>query len=127
MPSPRAPRKSLRSKFIQTLLLVAGTIGIATAVVVSVMTARASSAHLRAVEQYIEDGIGSKGKVLTENHALALRGLTLDNAFGDMQQLVARAVKEDKDLVYGVYIGADRQTLALARRTVTSTDPPERD
>lgn len=125
--TPRMPRKSLRGKFIQTLLLVAGMIGIATAVVVSVMTARASSAHLKAVQQYIEDGIASKGKVLTSNHALALRGLTLDNAFVEMQELLGRAVKDDGDLVYGVYVSAEGDTLALTRRSVTSTDPPERD
>jgi two-component system chemotaxis sensor kinase CheA len=120
--------KSLRYKFIQTLLLVAGIIGLSTLGIVGVMSAQASAVHLRAVQQYIEEGIASKGKVLTENHALALRGLTLDNAFLDMQRLVERAIKDNDDLVFGVYVSSERETLALARRPLKATDTtPERD
>jgi hypothetical protein len=126
-PSSR-PRKSLLTKFVQTLLLVSGIIGISTLVIVGVMSAQASAQHLRSVQQYIEEGIASKGKVLTQNHALALRGLTLDNAFLDMQRLVERAIKDDSDLVYGVYVSAERETLALARRPLPPTETsPERD
>jgi two-component system chemotaxis sensor kinase CheA len=127
---PEKPRqtKSLRYKFIQTLLLVAGIIGLSTLGIVGVMSAQASAEHLRAVQKYIEEGIASKGKVLTENHALALRGLTLDNAFLDMQRLVERAIKDDDDLVFGVYVSAERETLALARRPLKASDTtPERD
>ncbi|HSU41215.1 MAG TPA: Hpt domain-containing protein, partial [Polyangiaceae bacterium] len=82
----------------------------------------------RSVQQYIEEGIASKGKVLTENHALALRGLTLDNAFLDMQRLVERAIKDNDDLVFGVYVSSERETLALARRPLHASDTtPERD
>ena len=120
--------KSLRYKFIRTLLLVAGIIGCSTLGIVGVMSAQASAEHLRSVQKYIEEGIASKGKVLTENHALALRGLTLDNAFLDMQRLVERAIKDDGDLVFGVYVSAERETLALARRPLHASDTtPERD
>jgi two-component system chemotaxis sensor kinase CheA len=127
---PASPRqtKSLRYKFVQTLLLVAGIIGLSTLGIVGVMSAQASAEHLRAVQKYIEEGIASKGKVLTENHALALRGLTLDNAFLDMQRLVERAIKDDDDLVFGVYVSSEQETLALARRPLRANDPaPERD
>ena len=120
--------KSLRNKFIQTLLLVAGIIGLSTLGIVGVMSAQASAEHLRSVQQYIEEGIASKGTVLTQNHALALRGLTLDNAFLDMQRLLERAIKDDRDLVYGVYVSSERETLALARRSSSQVDStPERD
>jgi two-component system chemotaxis sensor kinase CheA len=119
--------KSLRHKFIRTLLLVAGMIGLSTLVIVGVTSAQASAEHLRSVQQYIEEGIASKGKVLTENHAIALRGLTLDNAFLDMQRLVERAIKDDRDLVYGVYVSSERETLALARRSSPRVETPERD
>ncbi len=123
----RKPSKSLRNKFIQTLLLVATIIGVSTLGIVSVMSAQASAEHLRAVEKYIEEGITSKGRVLTQNHALALRGLTLDNAFLDTQRLVERAIQDDTDLVYGVYVSHEGDTLALARRPLpTETAVPER-
>jgi two-component system chemotaxis sensor kinase CheA len=120
--------KSLLTKFVQTLLLVSGIIGISTLVIVGVTSAQASAEHLRSVQQYIEEGIASKGKMLAQNHALALRGLTLDNAFLDVQRLVERAIKDDGDLVYGVYVSAERETLALARRPLPATETsPERD
>lgn len=103
---------SLRTKFLRTMLLVTGIIGLATLSIVVFVSTQASARHLAAVEKYLQEGIKSKGKVLTENHALALRSLTLDNAFLDMQELVERAVKEDGDLVYGLYVSAQGQTLA---------------
>ncbi|HTU59996.1 MAG TPA: HAMP domain-containing protein, partial [Polyangiales bacterium] len=121
--------QSLRGKFVRTVLLVAGFIGIATLGIVVFTSAQASSEHLARVQKYISEGITSKGRVLTENHARALRGLTLDNAFLDMQRLVERAVHEDTDLVYGLYVNSDKDTLALSRRgdAVGSDKTPEKD
>ncbi len=82
-------------------------IGLSTLVIVGVTTPRLRPSTCARCSSYIEEGIASKGKVLTENHALALRGLTLDNAFLDMQRLVERAIKDDSDLVYGVYVSSD--------------------
>ncbi|MFZ5896908.1 MAG: HAMP domain-containing protein [Myxococcota bacterium] len=107
--------KSLRTKFIRTMLIVSGIVGLSTLLIVIYTNTQASSQHLVAVQKYIEQGISSKGKVLTENHALALRGLTLDNAFLDMQRLVQRAVSEDSDVVYGLYVNSERQALAYTR------------
>jgi two-component system chemotaxis sensor kinase CheA len=103
------------------MLLVTGIIGISTLAIVVVLSAQASSQHLSAVRTYIEQGITSKGMVLTQNHALAMRGLTVDNAFLDMRRLVAQAVEEDPDLVYGLYVNNERETLAYSRRGVASS------
>lgn len=108
--------KSLRRKFVQTLLLVSILITIPTLVVVGTTSVRSSNAHLEATKKHIETGILSKGKVLTRNHALALRGLTLDNAFTDMQSLVNQAVEEDADLAYGIYVDSEGATLAFCEQ-----------
>jgi two-component system chemotaxis sensor kinase CheA len=124
----RRSKKSLHKKFVRTLLLVAGIIGLSTLVTVGVMSAQDSAEHLRAVQQYIEEGIASKGSVLARNHALALRGLSQDNAFLDMQRLLERAIKEDPELVYGVYVSAEHETLAMARRPLAEAEAtPARD
>jgi len=116
--------KSLRTKLIRTMLVVSGFVGMATLLMVVFTNTQASSQHVSSVQTFIEQGISSKGKVLTENHALALRGLTLDNAFLDMQRLVERAVTEDSDLVYGLYVNSERHALAYTRRgaATPSTD-----
>jgi len=98
------------------MLVISGLIGIATFSIVVMLNVRVSSRHLAEVQRYIEEGIVSKGKVLTENHALALRGMTLDNAFVDMQRLIEHTVQNDADLVYGIYIGTERVALAYSRR-----------
>lgn len=108
--------KSIRNKFLATMLLVTTVVGVATLALIVTLSAKSSSRQLQAVQGYIEEGIRSKGLVLTQNHALALRGLALDNAFLDMQQLVERAVREDSDLVYGIYVNSDRETLAFDQR-----------
>jgi two-component system, chemotaxis family, sensor kinase CheA len=121
--------KSLRAKFVRLLLSVSSLMALATTAIVVLMSVQASSEYFSAVQGHIQDGIISKGKVLTENHALALRSLALDNAFLDMQRLVERAVKGDQDLAYGVFVSSDRAALALSRRgdPAGKTEPPDKD
>ncbi|HEX6273379.1 MAG TPA: HAMP domain-containing protein [Polyangiaceae bacterium] len=107
--------KSLRHKFLRSLLFLTALGGVATLAIVVVLSTQASSRHLGSVQRYIEEGISSKGRVLTENHALALRGLTLDNAFLDIRRLVDRAVQEDQDVLYGLYVVSEGETLAFSR------------
>jgi two-component system, chemotaxis family, sensor kinase CheA len=108
--------RSLRAKFIGTMLVVTAIIGLSTLAILVLTSVQTSKRNLASVERYIEEGITSKGKVLTENHALALRSLTLDNAFLDMQRLVEHAVAEDADLVYGLYVTTQGEILAYSRR-----------
>jgi two-component system, chemotaxis family, sensor kinase CheA len=108
--------QSLRGKFIATMLLVTGIIGVATILVVAALSAQTSAQHLATVRLHIEEGIRSKGRVLTENHALAMRTMVLDNAYLDMQRLIDRAVREDGDLVYGLYVNTEKEAIAYCRR-----------
>jgi HAMP domain-containing protein/HPt (histidine-containing phosphotransfer) domain-containing protein len=117
--TPPVLRSTLRGKFIRTTLFVSAIIGGMTLVIVLLLSARASSRHLAEIEASIEESITSKGKVLTENQALALRGMILDNAFLDMQTLLARAVGEDSDLVYGLFVNSEGESLAFRRWDVT--------
>ncbi|HEY6079955.1 MAG TPA: HAMP domain-containing protein [Polyangiaceae bacterium] len=121
--------KSLQGKFVRLLLVVSTLMALTTTSIVVLMTSQASSEHFAAVQGHIQDGIISKGKVLTQNHALALRSLAIDNAFLDMQRLVERAVKDDQDLVYGVFVNSERVTLAKSRRgdPVDKPEPPEKE
>jgi HAMP domain-containing protein/two-component sensor histidine kinase len=108
--------KSLRGKFVRVLLAVSLLMAIATTSIVVLMSVQASAQHLAAAQGHIQDGIISKGKVLTQQHALALRTLALDNAFLDMQRLVERAVADDPELVYGLFVNGEGATLAKSRR-----------
>lgn len=119
-------RTTLRGKFVRVLLTVSLLMSLVTTSIVALMSAQASSEHVAAIQSHIQDGIVSKGKVLTQQHGLALRSLTLDNAFLDMQRLVESAVKDDTDLVYGLFVNGDRITLAKSLRSdaVEKGKPP---
>ena len=129
MTTGRPTFKSLRGKFVRVLLAVSLLMAIATISIVVLMSAQTSAQHLAAAQGHIEDGIVSKGKVLTQQHALALRTLALDNAFLDMQRLVERAVKDDPDLVYGLFVNGEGSTLAKSQPgdEVNLGQPPEQD
>lgn len=114
--APPRQRTTLRRKFILTMLVVSSLIGITTLVVVLFLSTRSSDRRLHEIETSIQDSITSKGKILTQNHSLALRSMVLDNAFLDMQSLIDRAVNEDADLVYGLFTNAEGDTLALKLR-----------
>jgi len=127
VPVPSPKTKSLRDKFVRILLFVSVLIGISTLGSVVFLNVQASRAELAQVEQHIQDGLSSKGHVLTRNHALALRGLTLDNAFLDMQRLIEQAVAEEQDLVYGIFINSEREALAASKRgDKVGGEPPDK-
>jgi HAMP domain-containing protein/HPt (histidine-containing phosphotransfer) domain-containing protein len=127
-PTPSHAQKSLRGKFVRILLFVSVLIGISTLASVVFLNAQSSAFELAQVEGHIQEGLSSKGRVLTRNHALALRGLTLDNAFLDMQKLIEQAVQEEPDLVYGIFVGPEREALAASKRGDKSGgEPPPKD
>jgi HAMP domain-containing protein/HPt (histidine-containing phosphotransfer) domain-containing protein len=117
---------SLRDKFGRILLFVAVVIGISTLGCVVFLNVQASRVELALVEKHIQDGLSSRGHLLTRNHALALRGLVLDNAFFDMQRLVEQTVRDEKDLVYGIFVNSEREARAIyARGDKALAEPPE--
>lgn len=68
---------------------------------------RTARRTLATIETKIQESIKRKGHGLATNHALALRGLVADNAFSDVANLVQGAVKEDNELLYGLFLAAD--------------------
>jgi signal transduction histidine kinase/CheY-like chemotaxis protein/HPt (histidine-containing phosphotransfer) domain-containing protein len=75
------------------------------------------------IEAQVRGSIASRANVMVDNHALALRGLVVDNAFTDIQKLVEHAVGADRDVVYGVYVSAEGIPGAYASPTVARGEP----
>ncbi len=88
---------------VGTLAVVFG----ATLLTVGYLNVRSARETQDAIEAQIRQSITRKGQGLATNHALALRGLVADNAFGDVGHLVERAVRQDHEMVYGLFLGAD--------------------
>lgn len=102
-----ARRRSLRTKLVRLMVVSLTVASVATLATVAWMNIRISRDHLADVERQLAASIESKGKVLTENQALALKGMVADNAFGDVDRLVRRVVAEETDVVYGLFVSAD--------------------
>jgi HAMP domain-containing protein/HPt (histidine-containing phosphotransfer) domain-containing protein len=90
------------------------------------MNYRSARATLDTIETQIRQSIARKGQGLATNHALALRGLVADNAFGDVARLVERSVKEDEEMLYALFLGADGRVWTYVPPTALGRDPGSR-
>lgn len=48
-----------------------------------------------------------KGTTLVNNNAIAIRQLASDNAITSVSEMVDATVRDDPDIVYGIYMDAD--------------------
>jgi two-component system chemotaxis sensor kinase CheA len=119
-------RGSLQRKLLRTVLGVVLLVGIGTLSVVSYSSARTSSKNLDVISGHIEAQLDAKGRGLAESHALALKGLIQDNAFSDIEALIARTVDEDPDILYGLLTDAEGRKLAFAARGTPKADAKDR-
>jgi two-component system chemotaxis sensor kinase CheA len=62
----------------------------------------------------IEKTLLAKGRLLATNNSLAMRGMAADNAFTAIQDLVAAALKDDKDIVYSIFMDPNKKPWAMA-------------
>src|SRR4051794_25395598 len=101
MPRPHA----LRLKVIRATVFALASVGVVIAVLMSWLYVRTADENLDLLERQIGETTTTKGTLLVENQALALRGLAEDNALSDIQSLVRRAVEQDPDVLYGLFHG----------------------
>jgi two-component system chemotaxis sensor kinase CheA len=102
----RRHRKTLRGKLVGVVLAMLSIVGTATLLIVASLQIRDSERNLDNEEKQIQTSLRVKGRLMASNHALALRNSVLDNAFSDVRSLVERAVEDDDDVVYGLFLTA---------------------
>jgi HAMP domain-containing protein/HPt (histidine-containing phosphotransfer) domain-containing protein len=122
-------RRSLRTKLVRLMVVSITVASVATLATVSWMNIRTSRDHLAAIERQLGEAIEAKGKVLTENQALALKGMVSDNAFGDVDRMIRRVVAQDPDVVYGLFVSTDGRPWAYYApdHPATTGDAPAAD
>jgi signal transduction histidine kinase len=57
----------------------------------------------------IRNSLVAKGNILVANNSQALQGMVADNAFLSVAGLVASTVRDDEDVVYGIFMDDKRQ------------------
>jgi serine phosphatase RsbU (regulator of sigma subunit) len=107
------------------MLATLAAVALLTSSALAWMNYETSYDNLTLMRDSIRDALVAKGNVLVENHALALRQLVLDNAFADIKSIVDEAVKNDGDLVYGIFLGSDGISWAFAAPGVRADAPAD--
>src|SRR5689334_374820 len=100
-------RTGLRAKLVRAMVVTLVVVTGGTVATVGYMNYRSARATLDTIETHIRQSIARKGQGLVANHALALRSLVADNAFGDVARLVDRSVHDDDEMLYGVFVAAE--------------------
>jgi signal transduction histidine kinase/CheY-like chemotaxis protein len=108
----RTPRKKLKSKLLSVIVSAMLVAGLVTLGALAWTTRSIEHERFEATKQQIREAIENNALTLVTSHALALAGLVQDNAFGDVEELVANAVERDPDVVYGAFLGVDGRVWA---------------
>jgi two-component system chemotaxis sensor kinase CheA len=107
IPFRSSQRTRLRTRLVRAMVGTLAVVSGATLLTVGYLNVRIARSMRDTIEAQIRESITRKGEGLATNHALALRGLVADNAFGDVAHLVERAVRQDHEMVYGLFLGSD--------------------
>jgi signal transduction histidine kinase len=62
----------------------------------------------------IENDLLTKGMILISNNSVALRGIVEDNAYSALREIVVTTVKQDSDMVYGIFMDENKRPLVMA-------------
>ena len=110
---PRNPRTTLRTKLSR---LTNRVLLISLAAIIIVQAAAGVWDYFQRIRQLrteVSNNLISKGTVLIANNGVALRGMAVDNAFLSIKELVVTTVREDPDVIYGIYMDNERLPWAL--------------
>jgi signal transduction histidine kinase/CheY-like chemotaxis protein/HPt (histidine-containing phosphotransfer) domain-containing protein len=110
-------RHTLSGKLLRTTLTVLLCVSTGTLAAVFWLNTTTERVRLTDMEGRVKANISNKASVLVESHALALRGMVVENAFTDVERLVQSTVASDKDIVFGVFVSADGKPWVYASPT----------
>ncbi len=106
--------RTLKSKLS---ILVFGVLTLVALLILSAVfwvNTKVEERRLHDMEAQVRANIDNKASVLVDSHVLALRALVADNAFTDVREMVEGAVKDDPEIVYGVFISNEGKPWAYA-------------
>ncbi len=107
-------RVTLKKKLVRMMVILLATVALILIALLVSVSVGLSNRNLATIEQHHRVTLLTKAGMLADNHGTALKGLVLDNAFGDIQQLIERTVTDDRDIVYGLFTNDAGRVLAFA-------------
>lgn len=100
-------RTTIQSKLARTSLVVLAPALLSVTLSVVALNVYLSGKNQAVSVARIEASLTAKGRLLTKNNAQALVGMAEGNAFLQIKDLVASTVKDDPDVIYGLFMPAD--------------------
>lgn len=111
---PSTPVRSIRQKLIFSSVTVIATTVAGLLAAVIWISASLAARQKDAAFQSIRNALIAKGNILVTNNSQALEGMVADNAFLSVAGLVAATVRDDDDVVYGIFMDDRRQPWVYA-------------
>ncbi len=115
--APVRPARGIQNKLVASSVMVLG--GALASFLAAVIWINASLAVRQKDEAFaaIRNSLLAKGNILVSNNCQALQGPAAENGFQAVSVLVASTVRDDPDVVYGIYMDDKRQPWVLADST----------
>ena len=105
---------SIRQKLITRVSLIFISSFAIVLSLVAYMSSSQSSTTLKKSEQSVRSTLQDKGSLLVRNNSEALKGMVDDNDFSAVQDIVSNTVRNDIDLIYGIFVDVDMQPWVYA-------------
>jgi len=81
---------------------------------VTVINIRSLNHNILRSEKTIRNSLTVKGNTLINNNSMAMTGMAADNAVTAIRNLISSAIKDDTDIVFGIYMDTDHIAWAYA-------------
>lgn len=116
---------SIRTKLVSNTMILISGIFIIVLSVTTFLNVQSINKNVQNSKKNILSSLLAKGKTLVKNNSLAMSGMAEDNAFTAIQSLVSQTVKNDDDLLYGIYM--DNTGLPWVNATKDNPDGQPKD
>lgn len=100
---------SIRTTLIRRITLIFIITFIAVLSSIALMTIYTANTHLKNSEKQLFQALLTKGNTLVSNNSQALIDMVSDNSFSAITNLVSATVKNDSDIVYGIFMDAEQR------------------
>ncbi|HEX2958747.1 MAG TPA: hypothetical protein VHO70_18070, partial [Chitinispirillaceae bacterium] len=95
---------SIKRKLVSSAMALISVIFVSVLSVIVVMNIIGIEKIIAIQKKNILNALITKGRTLVQNNSMAMTGMAEDNAFTAIQTLVSSTVKDDDDVVYGIYM-----------------------
>lgn len=99
---------SIRKKLAVSIMLMIFVIFMTVMSIITYLNIQTFNSNMIKTEINIRNALIAKGNTLIRNNSIAMTGMAEDNAFTAMREMILSTVKEDPDIIYGIYMDNSR-------------------